>query len=72
MKPKLTERDLSTTEVAKYCHVSCQTATRWIDTGFLKGYRIPDSKFRRVKKQDLIEFVKLHNLPIHADLENAK
>ncbi len=37
-----------------------RTVAKWIDTGVLRGMRIPFSKDRRVHPQALVEFEKLH------------
>lgn len=46
-------RDLTTGETAKLLRVSIQTVIRLIDTGVLKGYRVPASKFRRVPREEV-------------------
>ncbi len=50
-------------QVAKICNVTTQTVTKWIDSGRLDGYRIPGSKARRVTRENLIQFIKAHNIP---------
>ena len=53
----------TTGQVAKICNVTTQTVTKWIDSGRLDGYRIPGSKARRVTRENLIQFIKAHNIP---------
>ncbi|MHC4637168.1 MAG: helix-turn-helix domain-containing protein [Planctomycetota bacterium] len=55
---------LTTGDVAKICHVAPRTVSKWFDSGQLKGYRIPGSKDRRIPVDELIRFMKLHNMPM--------
>ena len=57
---------LTTGDVAKICHVAPRTASKWFDNGQLKGYRIPGSKDRRIPVNELIRFMKVHNMPTSA------
>lgn len=52
----------TTGQVAKICKVSTATVTKWIDSGQLKGYRIPGSQYRRVPRHRLIQFLKSNGL----------
>ncbi len=54
---------LTTGDVAKICNVAPRTVSKWFDTGQLKGYRIPGSKDRRIPLNELIRFMKRHNIP---------
>jgi excisionase family DNA binding protein len=53
----------TTGEVAGICGVTKRTVIMWIDSGKLKGYRIPGSSHRRVAAPDLIDFMRKHRLP---------
>lgn len=53
----------STGEAAKICKVSQQTIIRCFDSGKLKGFYVPGSRFRRVPRESLIQFMKEHNIP---------
>jgi len=57
---------LTTGEVAKICNVAPRTVSKWFDSGQLKGYRIPGSKDRRIPVNELIRFMKVHNMPVTA------
>lgn len=57
---------LTTGEVAKICNVAPRTVSKWFDTGQLKGYRIPGSKDRRIPVDELVQFMRLHNMPTDA------
>jgi len=39
---------------------------KWFDSGQLKGYRIPGSKDRRIPVDELVRFMKVHNMPTSA------
>ncbi len=54
----------STGEVAEICKVSQQTVIRCFDSGRLKGFRVPGSRFRRIPREALIEFMKENNIPL--------
>lgn len=59
------EKDVLTTgEVAKICNVAPRTVSKWFDSGKLRGYRIPGSKDRRIPREQLIRFMKAHNMPL--------
>ena len=59
------EKDVLTTgEVAKICNVAPRTVSKWFDSGQLKGYRIPGSKDRRIPLNNLLQFMKEHNIPM--------
>lgn len=53
----------TTGEVATICNVSARTASLWIDSGRLKGYRLPGSADRRVTWPDLLAFLRDHGMP---------
>jgi len=57
---------LTTGDVAKICNVAPRTVSKWFDNGQLKGYRIPGSKDRRIPVNELIRFMKVHNMPTTA------
>lgn len=54
----------TTGQVAKICRVATRTATKWIDSGRLKGYRIPGCQDRRVPRENLIRFLRAHKMPL--------
>ncbi|MFC1738180.1 helix-turn-helix domain-containing protein [Planctomycetota bacterium] len=55
---------LTTGEVAKICNVAPRTVSKWFDRGHIKGYRIPGSKDRRIPVNELVRFMKAHNMPM--------
>ncbi len=56
----------TTGEAAKICKVSQQTIIRCFDSGQLKGFRVPGSRFRRIPRSDLFSFMKVNGIPIDA------
>jgi excisionase family DNA binding protein len=54
---------LTTGDVARICNVAPRTVSKWFDNGRLKGYRIPGSKDRRIPLNELIRFMRVHNMP---------
>lgn len=54
----------TTGEVADVCGISQQTVIRCFDTGKLKGFRVPGSRFRRIPRDALIQFMKANNISL--------
>lgn len=64
---------LTTGEVARICNVTIRTVIKWFDSGELKGFRIPNSRDRRIPRENLIEFMKKHGIPLNQmDVDNRK
>jgi excisionase family DNA binding protein len=61
----------TTGEAAKICKVSQQTIIRCFDSGQLKGFRVPGSRFRRIPRDALYRFMKENNIPTDA-LESGR
>src|SRR5438552_4130072 len=61
----------TTGEAAEICKVSQQTIIRCFDSGRLKGFRVPGSRFRRIPKDALLAFMKENGIPADA-LNNGK
>jgi len=57
---------LTTGDVAKICNVAPRTVSKWFDSGQLGGYRIPGSKDRRIPVNELLRFMKAHDMPTDA------
>ena len=53
----------TTGEAAEICKVSQQTIIRCFDAGRLKGFRVPGSRFRRIPRDALLQFMKDNNIP---------
>ena len=56
----------TTTKVGKFCGVTQQTVIKWVDSGLLEGFRLPNSKDRRVTETTLLKFMKKHSIPTEA------
>lgn len=54
----------STGEAAAICKVSQQTVIRCFDSGRLRGFRVPGSRFRRIPRESLIQFMKENGIPL--------
>lgn len=61
----------TTGEAAKLCKVSQQTIIRCFDSGQLKGFRVPGSRFRRIPRDVLYQFMKENGIPTDS-LESGK
>jgi excisionase family DNA binding protein len=61
----------TTGEAAKICKVSQQTIIRCFDSGQLKGFRVPGSRFRRIPREQLFAFMRDNGIPTDA-LESGK
>ena len=53
----------TTGEAADICKVSQQTIIRCFDSGRLRGFRVPGSRFRRIPREALIQFMKDNGIP---------
>ena len=68
----LVDKQVFTTgEAAELCRVSQQTIIRCFDAGRLKGFRVPGSRFRRIPRDALIQFMRNNDIPTTA-LEGGK
>ena len=61
----------TTGEAAKICKVSQQTIIRCFDSGQLKGFRVPGSRFRRIPRDQLFLFMRDNGIPTDA-LESGR
>ncbi len=61
----------TTGEAAEICKVSQQTIIRCFDSGRLKGFRVPGSRFRRIPRDALLAFMKDNGIPPD-NLDNGK
>jgi excisionase family DNA binding protein len=60
-----TAKELFTTgEAADLCSLSQQTIIRCFDSGRLRGFRIPGSKFRKIPRDSLLKFMRENNIPM--------
>ena len=62
-----TLKDLYTTgEAADICSLSQQTIIRCFDSGRLRGFRIPGSRFRKIPRDNLLKFMKENSIPMQS------
>jgi len=66
-----TKQVFTTGEAAEVCKISQQTIIRCFDSGRLRGFRVPGSRFRRIPREELVRFMRDNNIPTDA-LEGGK
>jgi excisionase family DNA binding protein len=54
----------TTGEAADVCQVSQQTIIRCFDAGRIRGFRVPGSRFRRIPRDALVQFMKENGIPL--------
>lgn len=54
---------LTVSQASKYCNVSPKTIINWINGGHMKAYKTVGGH-RRIKKEDLDEFLKKNGMPL--------
>ena len=57
-------KTLTSGEIASYCDVNLRTVIRWIESGKLKGFKLPGRGNNRILVEDFIEFLERHDMPI--------
>jgi len=60
----LSKAVFTTGDVAEICNISQQTVIRCFDNGRIKGFRVPGSRFRRIPRESLIEFMRENGLSL--------
>jgi len=51
------KQSFSTSEVAKYCHVTADTIRKWADAGRITVFKTPGGH-RRIRREDLVQFLR--------------
>lgn len=64
-------KDLTTGQISKITGNAPRTVSNWIDSGLLKGYRVPSSKDRRVRPDDLVDFLRRNGMTERIPLING-
>lgn len=64
------KQSFSTSEVAKFCHVTADTIRKWAEAGRIHVFKTPGGH-RRIRRDDLVRFLRENNIPIHQELDNA-
>ena len=57
------EKNLSSGDIARYCHTGVTQVNRWIKNGDLKAFKNPGGHYR-ITKKDFKKFLELHNMPV--------
>ena len=65
-----TKLSFSTSEVARYCHVTADTIRKWAEAGRIQVFKTPGGH-RRIRRDDLVRFLRENNIPLHEDLDDA-
>jgi excisionase family DNA binding protein len=65
-----TKQSFSTSEVAKYCHVTPDTIRKWAEAGRIHVFKTPGGH-RRIRREDLLQFLRENSIPIHDELDAA-
>lgn len=63
------KQSFSTSEVAKYCHVTADTIRKWAEAGRITAFKTPGGH-RRIRREELITFLRDNGIPVHADISN--
>lgn len=63
---------LTTGQVAKICNVTIRTVIKWFESGRLQGYKIPDSKDRRIPRENLRRFLLEYGVPHDPSLFSSR
>ncbi|MBN2311196.1 MAG: response regulator [Candidatus Hydrogenedentes bacterium] len=56
--------------MAKYCHVTADTIRKWAEAGRIRVFKTPGGH-RRIRSEDLIEFLHENGIPLHPDLSSS-
>lgn len=64
------KQSFSTSEVATYCHVTADTIRKWAEAGRIRVFKTPGGH-RRIRREDLIAFLRENDIPIHSDLREG-
>lgn len=59
----------TTYEVAQICNVTMRAVAKWVNSGKLLAFKTPGGH-RRIKEDDLVSFLKQHNIPFPDELKD--
>jgi excisionase family DNA binding protein len=65
MEPK---QSFSTSEVARFCHVTPDTVRKWAEAGRIPVFKTPGGH-RRIRRDDLVRFLRENSIPLAGDLQ---
>ena len=58
----------STSEVARFCHVTPDTVRKWAEAGRIPVFKTPGGH-RRIRRDDLVQFLQENGMPLSGDLK---
>ncbi len=61
------KQSFSTSEVARFCHVTPDTVRKWAEAGRILVFKTPGGH-RRIRRDDLVQFLNEHAIPMAEDL----
>ena len=62
-------KTLTSGDIANYLDVTQRTVIRWINSGKLKGFKLPGRGNNRIQTVDFIDFLKQNRMPIPDQLQ---
>lgn len=62
-------KTLTSGDIANYLDVTQRTVIRWINSGKLKGFKLPGRGNNRIQTTDFIDFLKQNRMPIPDQLQ---
>lgn len=57
-------RDLTIGDVCRIARVCRRTACKWCDAKMLESYTLPASKDRRIRREELLRFLRHYGMPV--------
>src|SRR5215471_5836333 len=71
-QPNATNKSIYTThDVSRLLHVNPRSVINWIEQNLLPSYRTPGGH-RRIRREDLLAFLRKHQIPMPASLVEGK
>jgi excisionase family DNA binding protein len=62
------KQSFSTSEVAKYCHVTADTIRKWAEANKIRVFKTPGGH-RRIRREELLRFLRENAIPVHQELD---
>lgn len=62
------KQSFSTSDVAKFCHVTPDTVRKWAEAGRIPVFKTPGGH-RRIRRDDLVQFLQDNGMPLSGDLK---
>lgn len=63
------KQSFSTSEVARFCHVTPDTVRKWAEAGKVTVFKTPGGH-RRIRRDDLVRFLRENSIPLPDDLRH--